>query len=171
MNFPLGYKRSAAMIILRHHENFLLLKRAKAPHQGKYVPVGGKLEPFEDPYTAALRELKEETGIELSSLKYCGNLIETSPVNYNWQCNIYLADIPMMPPPYCDEGTLHWIEFKDVLSVPTPPTDWHIYQFVMQSRFFALNAVYDADLNLLEMTEEIANEVLIKQKTQTSKPT
>ena len=171
MNFPLGYKRSAAMIILRHHENFLLLKRAKAPHQGKYVPVGGKLEPFEDPYTAALRELKEETGIELSSLKYCGNLIETSPVNYNWQCNIYLADIPMMPPPYCDEGTLHWIEFKDVLSVPTPPTDWHIYQFVMQNRFFALNAVYDADLNLLEMTEEIANEVLIKQKTQTSKPT
>lgn len=152
------------MIILRHQENFLLLKRAKAPHQGKYVPVGGKLEPFEDPYTAALRELKEETGIEITSLKYCGHLIETSPVNYNWQCNIYLADIPMMSPPYCDEGTLHWIEFKNVLNVPTPPTDWHIYQFVMQNRFFALNAVYDADLNLLEMTEEIANEVLIRQR-------
>ncbi len=161
MNFPLGYKRSAAMIVLRHENNFLLLKRANPPHRGKYVPVGGKLEPFEDPYTAALRELKEETGLALSSLKYCGSLIETSPINYNWQCNIYLADIPMMPPPFCDEGTLHWIAFKDVLSVPTPATDWHIYQFIMQNRVFALNATYDQNMNMLQMTEEIANELIV----------
>jgi 8-oxo-dGTP diphosphatase len=161
MKFPLGYKRSAAMIVLRHQNQFLLLQRAKAPHQGKYVPVGGKLEPFEDPYTAALRELEEETGLVLESLQYCGVLIESSPIKYNWQCNIYLADIPMMLPPFCDEGILKWIAFDEVLQVPTPATDWQIYQFIMQGRIFALNAIYDAELNLLTMVEEIRGEVLV----------
>ncbi|MEO0338420.1 MAG: NUDIX domain-containing protein [Bacteroidota bacterium] len=160
-SFPLGLKRSASMIVLRHKQQFLLLKRLKEPHQGKYVPVGGKLDPFEDPYTAALRELHEETGIQLDELKYGGVLIETSPTKYNWQCNIYLADIPMMPPPYCDEGTLEWIHFDDVLKVPTPPTDWQIYKYLMEERPFALNAIYDKDLVLTSMVEEIRGERVI----------
>lgn len=161
MDFPLGLKRSAAMIVLRHQQSFLLLKRNKSPHIGKYVPVGGKLEPFEDPYTAALRELKEETGFDLDRLSYGGVLVESSPIKYNWQCNIYLADIPYTEPPYCDEGILEWIPFDKVPEVSTPPTDWHIYQFLMQGRPFAINAVYDAELKLLSMVEEIQNEDLL----------
>ena len=149
------------MIVLRHQSNFLLLKRIKAPHIGKYVPVGGKLDPYEDPYTAALRELHEETGLQLNSLKYGGVLIESSPTKYNWQCNIYIADIDYITPPYCNEGTLEWIAFEQVPKVPTPETDWHIYQFLMQERPFALNAIYDGDLNLIRMVEEIQGEVLI----------
>ena len=62
MSFPLGLKRSAAMVVLRNQGHFLLLKRRKPPNAGMYVPVGGKLEPFEDPHTAAIRETLEETG-------------------------------------------------------------------------------------------------------------
>ena len=89
MNFPLGLKRAAAMIILRADDQFLLLKRAKEPNRGMYVPVGGKLEPYEDPYTAALRECEEETGIKLDKLKYAGSLVESSPLKYNWWCSVY----------------------------------------------------------------------------------
>jgi len=161
MNFPLGLQRCAAMIVLRNQDQFLLLKRAKSPHQGKYVPVGGKLEPFEDPYSAALRELQEETGIKASSLKYCGHLSESSPQAYNWHCHIYLADIPKMPPPFCDEGVLEWISFEQVPLVDTPPTDWHIYQFIMRGQVFALNAIYNDELELLKMVEEISGARLI----------
>lgn len=161
MAFPVGYKRSASMIVLRHQEQFLLLKRAKMPHREKYVPVGGKLEPFEDPYSAAKRELQEETGIELDELTYCGVLIETAPIDYNWQCNIYVADIDFMEPPFCDEGTLEWIAFAEVEKVPTPQTDWHIYQFIMQKRIFAINAVYNQEMELISMVEEIKNEPLV----------
>lgn len=149
------------MIVLRHQDQFLLLKRAKPPHRGKYVPVGGKLEPYEDPYTAARRELQEETGLVVDQLQYCGVLIETAPVDYNWQCNIYLADIDFMAPPDCDEGLLEWIPFTEVEKIPTPPTDWQIYQYIMQERPFALNAIYDAELNLVSMTEEIQGEQLV----------
>lgn len=143
------------MVVLRHKDQFLLLRRAKEPNKGKYVPVGGKLEPYERPLTAAIRETFEETGIEIENPKYCGVLVESSPTKYNWQCNIYLADIPFQAPPPCDEGVLEWIPFNAVLEVPTPPTDWQIYQYIMQGKPFALDAVYDEDLNMLEMREEI----------------
>ncbi len=160
-DFPLGLKRSAAMVVLRHDEQFLLLRRKKPPHEGKLVPVGGKLEPFEDPYTAALRETYEETGVQVDRLTYGGVLVESSPTAYNWQCNIYLADIPFQPPPPCDEGILEWIPFDEIPAVPTPPTDWHIYQYLMRGQAFALNAIYDENLNLLSMYEEIEGTMLV----------
>ena len=156
--FPVGLKRSAAMTVLRHQDHFLLLKRAKPPNRGKFVPVGGKLEPFEDPYSAAIRETREETGIVVDQLKYAGVLIESSPTEYNWQCNIYLADIPFHDPPPCDEGELTWVAFPQIPEIPTPPTDWLIYQYLMRGQVFAFNAILDDKLNLLTMYDEIRGE-------------
>jgi len=158
MSIPVGLKRTAAMVVLRNGEQFLLLRRAKPPHIGKYVPVGGKLDPFERPIAAARRETLEETGIRVDNLRYCGVLTETSPGDYNWLCYIYLADIDFHPPPVCDEGTLEWIAFNDLAKIPTPPTDLLIYQYIVEARVFALDALYDEALNLLEMTEEIVGE-------------
>ena len=154
--FPIGLKRSAAMVVLKHGQRFLLLKRANPPNQGMYVPVGGKLEPFEDPYTAAKRETLEETGIQVEHLRYAGVLIESSPTAYNWQCNIYLAEIPMQDPPPCDEGELSWFDYEQIPNIPTPPTDWLIYQFLMRGQVFAFNAILDEQLKLVEMYEEIS---------------
>ena len=134
MKIPLGLKKVASMCVLKCADQFLLLKRANEPNIDKYVPVGGKLEPFENPYTAVLRETEEETGIRLASAKFCGTLIETSPVKYNWICYIYIADIPFQKPPYCDEGILEWIAIDDLLKVPTPPTDWWIYKYILDSK-------------------------------------
>lgn len=163
-SFPIGLKRAAAMVVLRAQRQFLLLKRAKPPNQGLFVPVGGKLDPHEDPYSAALRETLEETGLTIDRLQYGGVLVETSPVDYNWWCSIYLADIPYQPAPDCDEGELHWISFEALETLPTPPTDWHIYQFLEAERPFALNAVYDEQLQLIYLQEEISGEVLVGRR-------
>lgn len=143
------------MVVLRHKQQFLLLKRIRPPFIGHYLPVGGKLDPHEDPYRAALREAYEETGFQLDKLTFGGILIETSPVDYNWQSSIYLADIPFQAPPLSDEGTLHWIDFEDVPNIPTPPTDFMIYQYLMRQQPFVFNAIYDKDMMLLSMMEEI----------------
>lgn len=160
MDFPLGLKRAAAMVVLRNQHKFLLLKRNKAPHLGKYVPVGGKVEPHERPKDAAIRETFEETGIRIQNPQYCGVLIETSPLKYNWQSNIYVADIDFRPPPYCDEGELAWVDYEQIPNISTPETDWHIYQYIMQGKRFALDANYNDQLELLEMEEELEGKVL-----------
>lgn len=151
-------KKIATMVVLRHEKSFLLLKRNKQPNAGMFVPVGGKLEPHESPRQAALRECFEETGIQLTEVKFCGVLAETSPVDYNWLCYIYLADIERVPPPPCDEGELAWIEFNEILSVPTPPTDWQIYRMILDEQHFVLDAIFDENLRLLEMSDEMTGE-------------
>ena len=50
--------------IVKDRPEFLLLKRAKGKiYQGQWRMIGGKVEPGETSWQAALRELKEETGL------------------------------------------------------------------------------------------------------------
>lgn len=162
MEVQAGIKRTAAMVILQHGTSFLLLKRNKAPNIGRYVPVGGKIEPYERPFEAALRETQEETGLQLQpeQLQYAGLLAESSPTDYNWIALIYRATIDRLPPPPCDEGTLEWVDLERISKLPTPPTDWAIYQYIMNGQNFALDAQYNGQLQLLEMREEISGKLV-----------
>jgi 8-oxo-dGTP diphosphatase len=153
-----GQKRAATFCILLCGDLLLLLKRAKEPHKGKYVPVGGKIEPFETPMASVIRETYEETGIKITNPTYCGVLVETSSTPYNWISFVYKSEIDYIPTPYCNEGVLKWIHYKDLLNYPSPKTDLLIYEFIKVKRMFALHALYDSNLELLEMKDELTGE-------------
>jgi 8-oxo-dGTP diphosphatase len=157
-----GYKREATFVVLKHKDAFLLLKRAKDPHKDKFVPVGGKIEAYESPEDAAIRETFEETGIQLHTIQYCGTLTETSPTEYNWVSFVYAADIDKITPPSCNEGELRWIGFDDIYNVPTPTTDRIIFRKIRSNQKFALNAIYDAELNLQVLKDELSGEFFEK---------
>ncbi len=160
MKIPEGIKKIAAMCVLKNEQQFLLLKRNKQPNIGMYAPVGGKLEPYESAYKAALRETFEETSICLEKATFCGTLIESSPTKYNWVSYIYLAEIDFQPPPSCKEGLLEWIPISHLLKIPTPPTDWWVYKYLLEGKPFAFSAEYDGQLAMLKMIEEIENKVV-----------
>jgi 8-oxo-dGTP diphosphatase len=155
-----GIKRVAVFCIIKSGDQYLLLKRAKEPNKGKFVPVGGKIDPFETPYDAVIRETKEETGITITSPAFCGVLTETSPVNYNWVSFIYLTEIDYIPAPECDEGELHWIHADQLMDVDTPSTDRYIYQYVAHGKPFVFSAVFDTGLNMTSMVDELAGNSL-----------
>lgn len=152
-----GIKKIAVICILKHRDHFLLLKRWKEPNKDLYTPLGGKLDPFETPLEAAKRETKEESGIEPNEMNFCGILTETSPTKYNWVSYVYISEIEYQDPPTCNEGTLKWIHKDDLSKIPTPITDLHIYQYVLQNKKFIFDAVYDENLRILQMTEAIEN--------------
>jgi len=157
---PEGIKRTAVLCVLKHGQKFLLLKRLKEPNKDNYTPVGGKLDPFETPLKAAIRETFEETGISVSAMKYCGSLVETSPTKYNWMSFVYCADIEFIPAPPCNEGTLEWIHFDKVLDIPTPKTDWFIYQYILNDQKFCFNAEFNEALELLTMIDDLTGETI-----------
>lgn len=67
----------------------------------------------------------------------------------------------ILPP--CNEGTLEWISFENVLNVPTPKTDWFIYKYILDQKPFAFHAEFDENLNLLRMEEETEGVVVFEQ--------
>ena len=152
-----GLIKIATLCVLRYKNKFLLLKRFNEPNKGKYVPVGGKLKNYESPKDGVIRETLEETGIIIKEPKFFGILTESSPTNYNWISYIFCSEIKYILPPTSDEGKLEWIEYDKIKKIPTPLTDHHIYQFILQKKKFIINAEYDEELNLIEMFEEISN--------------
>ncbi|MCM3124482.1 MULTISPECIES: NUDIX domain-containing protein [unclassified Mesobacillus] len=59
---------SAATIVINEHKEILLIK---GPRRGWEMP-GGQVEEGESLKNAAIRETKEETGIDVEILKFCG---------------------------------------------------------------------------------------------------
>lgn len=59
---------SAATIVLNNKNEILLIK---GPKRGWEIP-GGQVEEGESLEKAAIRETKEETGIDIKILKFCG---------------------------------------------------------------------------------------------------
>ena len=157
---PTGLKKVAVFCVLKCQDKYLLLKRAKQPNQGKFVPVGGKIEPFETPQDAVIREVFEETGLVIDTPKFCGILTETSPIDYNWMSYIYTAEIPFSELITCDEGELHWVSAAQLQDLDTPATDWHIYQYIEQGRPFAFNAYFDENMIMIHMHDDLTGEAI-----------
>lgn len=160
MSVPIGLKKAVVTCVLRSEAGFLLLRRSKEPNLGKYVPVGGHLKPFETPRAAAIREVEEETGISIKEPCLVGILTETSPTDYNWIVYIYTADVPAIPPVECAEGTLEWVAQERLHTIPIPTTDGFIYDYISRSEFFVLDAVYDENVELIRLVDELSGRVL-----------
>lgn len=100
---------------IKKGDKILLLNRNKKPTMGMWNGVGGKIENNETPYEGIIRETFEETGIELQSVMYKGNVIfkeKDEPQNSEGMF-VSLADLPdgvhMDTPLSTAEGMFHFI--------------------------------------------------------------
>ena len=87
---PDGIYFMTVEILVRHTDgDYLLMKRDSAkPAFPGYLEAtaGGAAQKGEDPYTAALRELREETGIVATRLEPIANMIYHRMLNYQYLC-------------------------------------------------------------------------------------
>ncbi len=62
------------LCFVTHGNDVLLLKRAanRRVYPNKYNGVGGHIERDEDALSGAVREIREETGLEVDSILFCG---------------------------------------------------------------------------------------------------
>ncbi len=140
---------NTTLCYIEHDDSYLLLHRTKKEHdfnKDKWIGVGGKFEDKESPEECLLREVKEETGLDLMSWRYCGIVTfaaDDYPTEY---MHLYSSDDYTGTLIDCDEGELEWISKSDVFQLPIWPGD-KIFLKLMQDDipFFSLKLVYSGD--------------------------
>ena len=141
----------------------LLLKRAitKKVDPGLYSGIGGKVEPHESYYEALKREIKEETGIsQIDSFRPFSVTQHAFPPSESEWVNIYFIvniakQVKIKP---SEEGTFHWIDPKDIESLPTPTDIKDYFKILLQNPNAFIMGFFDHDQagNLIEKTINVA---------------
>ena len=113
----------------RDTDRVLLVRRDARPdddHYGKVNGLGGKLEPGEHVVAGLRRELHEEAGVEVTSLRLRGTITWTDfgPRDENWLGFVFLADAWQGEPPASnEEGSLIWVSRSRLLAACDPDPD------------------------------------------------
>lgn len=90
-------------------EKLLVCKRRKPPYEGLLNLVGGKLEPDEDGFSAAYRELEEETAITRNDIELI-HLMDFIYYVDDIRLEVYFGYLNRALEVHGDENELLWID-------------------------------------------------------------
>lgn len=118
-------------------------------NSGKWIGVGGKFEEGESPDDCLIREVREETGFELTSYRLRGIVTFVSDIYETEQMFLFTATADCGVSgglPGCDEGTLEWVKISDVPALPLWEGDRIFLSLLSEGRgFFLLKLCYRGD--------------------------
>jgi 8-oxo-dGTP diphosphatase len=154
----MSYPRVLATLVYAIRDDQVLLHlRVKDPNKGLWVAPGGKLEPTESPTECAVREMQEETGLQVRDPTLRGVMVEVSPrPDYQWITFIYAATRWTGElAPAAGIGHFRWVRIPEVFALPIPPTDQVFLARVVRLADppFLIKFTYDAELRITRMDE------------------
>ena len=133
---------------------YLMLHRTKKENdvnKGKWIGVGGKFETGEAPEECLLREVMEETGLELTSYRYRGLLSFIYADKEPEYIFTYTADGFSGELHECNEGELKWVKIEDIKYLSLWEGDRIMHRLLEEDAgVFSLKLVYDEEDRLLE---------------------
>lgn len=134
-------------------EKYLMLHRVLKKNdinKDKWIGVGGHFEKGESPEDCLLREVKEETGLTLTSYQFRGIITFTfssqgKETDTEYMC-LYTANGYEGELISCSEGNLEWVNKKDVFSLKLWEGNKIFFRLLKEGRpFFSLKLVYQDD--------------------------
>ncbi len=128
---------------------YLMLHRVKKENdlnRDKWIGFGGKLEENESPEEGILREVKEETGLTLTDLRYRGIVTFVSDLYQGEYMHLFTAEEYNGTLRDCDEGEIAWIRKADFADLPQWEGD-RIFMRLLEdgAPFFSLKLRYEGD--------------------------
>jgi len=155
----------STLIFLRNQKGeLLMLKRSKSPNEGKWSPIGGKVEgdKGESPFECAIRETNEETGFQIieTDLHLFACVSEKNYENaghwlmFLFNCTKSLNYLPIDG----DEGKFEFFQRSLIETLDIPPSDqtliWPLFDNYSESGFAVVRADCSDPKNLKVKVEE-----------------
>lgn len=109
------------LTFLLHDDDILLMKvpKGRGTWSGLYNGVGGHIERGEEPYTAALREILEETNHSPSDLMLCGIVHIDTKTNPGIGLYVFIGRLDhKVASPQGPEGTPEWVKIRELDTIP-----------------------------------------------------
>ena len=113
---------AAAAIVINERDEVLLIRRGHAPSKGKWSLPGGSVQPAETPDQAALREVREESGLEVEISTELWRITVALPPAHEFDLVGFLANYSGGEPVAADDAELaRWITPAEFESLETTP--------------------------------------------------
>ncbi|HIT94158.1 MAG TPA: 8-oxo-dGTP diphosphatase [Candidatus Faecivivens stercoripullorum] len=147
--------RNTTLCYLERDGSLLMLfrnKKAVDENHGKWIGVGGKFEEGETPEECAVREVYEETGLKVGSLRLRGIITFvmqplTTEYMFLYTCDDFSGELS--DPDGCPEGILRWVEKEKLDELPMWEGDRIFLRLLMEEHpFFSLKLCYDQNGSL-----------------------
>ena len=125
----------------------LMLHRVKKEndyHHGKWNGLGGKFEPGESPEECAVREIKEESGLNVKSIKMKGFI--TFPIFdgiEDWHVFVFVIDDFDGELIDSNEGNLGWIPNEELININLWEGDKYFIPWLFEDNFFSAKFIYE----------------------------
>ncbi len=139
---------------IEKNNRYLMLHRVKKErdlNRDKWIGVGGHFEYGEAPEECLLREVKEETGLTLTSYRMRGIVTFIYGEDVVEYMHLYTADAFTGNVIPCEEGELVWVPKEDVLDLSIWEGDRvFLSKLEEDAPWFSLKLIYDRMGRLLE---------------------
>ena len=128
--------KKTTLCYIENKGSYLMLYRNRKPddpNEGKWLGIGGRIEPGETPDECNAREVLEETGLKLRTAHFLGVIRFRADMYEDEDMYLYVSDdfepedsvlrveylrSGRYDPPECDEGELRWIPADELMSLP-----------------------------------------------------
>jgi len=129
-------------------DHYLMLHRIKKKndiHEGLWVGLGGKFEAGESPEDCVIREVFEESGLQIQNPKLRGIL--TFPSGFDaddWYVFLFTATEFTGEIKPCEEGELSWVRKDRLNSLPMYAGDSHFLSWLEKyTEIFSAKFIYE----------------------------
>ena len=135
---------TTVQVYLKKDNSYLLLYRNKKKNdmsEGKWIGVGGHVEKGETIDDAVIREVCEETGLTVHSLKCDGEVLF---INNDYEEMMYVYEISDFTGELkdCNEGELAWVDIDEMLTLPMWEGDKAYLPLLRRHEYFRLEIRY-----------------------------
>lgn len=141
--------RETTLCYIERHGQYLMLHRVRKRHDsnaGKWIGVGGGIEPGESVEQCLLREVSEETGLTLKTWQARGVIDFVNDLCDDERMYLFTANAFTGELHDCNEGVLAWVDVDKVMDLELWAGDRVFLSLLAKDApFFRLRLEYHGD--------------------------